>query len=141
MSEPGRYQGTIEENDIRSTGKTDYVFLRVNVEGQGVHPVQIWLTPKAMGMARAQLRQCGFEPDKDSLASLAEDNVLLRGRPVPIELYEDDYGGRIQLKAKIVTNTVSKKKIGSLEAMLRDAGSTEPVSVVAPSEAEDDIPF
>ena len=141
----GRYTGTIEENDIRSAGSgTEFIYIRVEIEDgpeRASMPIQIWLTEKAMGMARAQLRQCGFDVDKDPLASLSESNTLLQGRKVPVELYEEEWKGRMQMKAKIVTAGVSKKRIGALEKMLRDKGGDEPVSAVAAEEPVDDIPF
>lgn len=136
---PGKYVATIEENDIRSAGSgTEFIYIRVSIDGEGM-PIQIWLTEKAMGMARAQLRQCGFDPDRDSLSKLAEDSGLLRGRQVPVEVYEEEYKGHLNLKAKIQTGTVGKKRIAALDAMMKQGGREEPVSLTG--EAEDDIPF
>lgn len=134
----GHYTATIDENDIRAAGSgTEFVYLRVVFENDETMPIQIWLTEKAMGMARAQLRQCGFDADKDSLAVLSENNAFLRGRKVPVEVYTEEYKGRETLKAKIQTNAVSKKRIESLGKMLRSSGREEPISMVP----EDDIPF
>jgi hypothetical protein len=141
---PGKYSGTIEENDIRTAGSgTEFVFLRVNIDGTAF-PVQIWLTEKASGMARAQLRQCGFDVDRDDLSLLSENTSYLVGRQVPIEIFEEEYKGRLQTKAKISTGTVSRKRIGSLSQMLRAAGREEPVSVASEAKSgdpDDDIPF
>ena len=128
---PGRHVGKIEENDIKSAGTgTEYVFLRVLVEGASM-PIQIWLTEKAMGMARAQLAACGFTIGKDKLLALSEDRTFLAGRDVPVEIYEEEYKGRLQTKARIVTGDVSKKRISQIEKMLTNAAAEE----------LDDIPF
>lgn len=128
---PGKYQATIEENDLRFAGTgTEFVFLRVSIEGDSI-PVQIWLSDKAMNMARAQLKLCGFEFGKDKLASLLEDPKYLAGRPIPVEIYEEEYNGKTNLKARIVTASLTKKRVAELDKKFTSGSSDD----------NDDIPF
>ena len=142
----GRYTGTIQENGIRTAGTgSEYVHLVVDIAGENMS-VQIWLTEKARGMARGQLKACGFSVDSEELRVLEDNPEYLQGRKVPVEVYEDEYKGNLQQKARITTSEVTVARIGSLQQMLRnakgegDATAAEEEAVAAGAE-EDDIPF
>lgn len=135
----GNFIGTIQENSIRSAGTgTEYVLLSVVIEG-AMWPVQIWMSEKSAGIAKGQLKVCGFNVDEESLAVLDDNPKYLNGRQIPVEIYEEEYKGKLQTKVRIVTAHVSKKRISALEAILRNVGKDEgePVSATV----EDDIPF
>lgn len=57
----------------------------------------IWLSPKAMGMARSQLKALGFDCDLHDLDEL-ESDVSLVGREVEVELKEETYKNRTELR-------------------------------------------
>lgn len=133
--EVGKYTAVIEENDLRSAGTgTEFVYLRVNIAGETM-PVQIYLTEKGANYARAQLKACAFDVDHESVSVLLEKPQYLSGRQVPVEVYEEEYKGRLRLKCRITTSSVSKKRVGALDAMLRGAEAT------VSAEPEDDLPF
>ena len=57
----------------------------------------IWLSPNAMGMARSQLKALGFDCDTHELSEL-EGEVSLVDRAVDVELREEDFRGKTELK-------------------------------------------
>ena len=59
----------------------------------------IYMSKKSMGMARAQLKALGFDPDHQELAELGYE-ISLSGNPCQAELAEEEYNGRKSLKVK-----------------------------------------
>jgi hypothetical protein len=57
----------------------------------------IWLSPKAMGMARSQLKALGFDCTAHELDELDGTDILV-GNEVDLELKEEEYKGRRELK-------------------------------------------
>lgn len=110
--------------------------------------VNIWMSEKAMGMARRRLKLCGFDPDRMSLADLQRNPRLLAGNVIKkVDVEVDRYGpkGEIPLKQE-----VDEDLLGRLTAGLRSAkkGPEEPVNTEradppreTPQTYDDDIPF
>lgn len=124
--QPGDYDGEILTNDIRAINGKEYVLLMVKCSDafdQQTIAVKIWLTPKAIGMARGALKLCGFDINKDDLAVLAEDKVRLAGRVVPV-VVEDQ--GKYGLQGSVKLDRVGVKRLGQLTQALRTPGSDEP---------------
>jgi len=131
----GRKKATILANDIRSAGTgSEFVYVLLEVDGEGQIATQIWLTKKALNMAKGQLRACGFDYERESLVLLKTDQKHLAGKTVDIEVEEETYKGESRLKARIVASEVTQKRIASIDALLKakDEG---------PPDDEDDIPF
>jgi len=88
----------------------------------------IWLTEKAMGIARAQLRLCGFDIDKQNLSVLQDEPFLLAGKTVPI--ITEDFKGN--LRSTIMLNSApGKKRCHELTTMLRAAKKHDEQAVSA----------
>lgn len=98
--------------------------------------VLIWLTKKAEGIARAQLKVCGFDIDKEKLKTLVSDPERLKGKMIPVLV--EEWNGRLQ--ASIVTNTTpSDSRLDEIEAGLRTVKKSGETPVV--KEEEEDLPF
>ena len=133
MMQEGQFDAVIVSNDIRAAGTgSEFVYLLLAV-GEEQIAAQIWLTKKAANMARVQLRACGFDTATEALSILRENREHLRDKKVKIEVQEETYKDQTTLKARILTATVSKKRIGELDTMLKAKDE--------PGEEEDDIPF
>lgn len=135
--EVGRtYQGVILKNTIRSIGDKEAVAIRIEIAEEDEHgEALIFLSEKSMGMARAALRVCGFDPDKQDLQALFDDSGLLAGKPVPVEI--EEYKGRAQWR--IPTSTApSKKRMGELSKLFKSAGSKASAGA---AHDDSDLPF
>ncbi len=60
----------------------------------------IWMTPKAMGMARHQLKELKFDVDAEELSAL-DDEHYLADRECTVTVKLDEYYGDGRLKAEI----------------------------------------
>ena len=95
----------------------------------------IWLTEKGFGMARASLKVCGFDVDKESLSLLEDNPTYLAGKTVPIVV--EEYNGR--MRASIVLNAKpTKTQIEKIEKGLREVKKS---SSPSPSPEEEELPF
>jgi hypothetical protein len=133
---PGFYKAKIVSHTIgASMGKgTPFINFTATIEGEPepiVFPV--WISEKAMGMARASLKKCGFNIDEHELKELRENKTLLAGNEVVVE-YEDDpqYGPRFQ----IALSQVSNEALDGLTKSLRNAKKKQ-----ANTDDDDDLPF
>jgi hypothetical protein len=112
----GKHQATIREHRLSEIGGKEVVRIDCVTEAGDETQVLIWFTEKSMGIARHQLRLCGYDIDKRGLEDLHTEPQLLAGHIIPI-LVEDWKG---QLRAQIQTNSEpSKKRMKELTAQLR----------------------
>lgn len=132
--EIGRTQATIESNTITTINDKEVVQLTFTTAAGDAIRGNIWLSPKAMGMARRCLKLCGFDADKQSLCELDADPNLLQGNKLTIEI--EEYNGTLQ--AKIPTSEAPpKKRLLELDKALREVKKANVPAV----EADEDIPF
>ena len=125
----GDYVGTVVATQLVELGqnRTPALKVRVDVEGEVVEPV-VWITPKALGMARQALKAIGFDIDGRNIEELDENPKALAGNPCPVRVVEDDYGGKLRKKAEIITSTaarIAKPRMDAITRALRDAASDE----------------
>lgn len=115
----GDYKASIISHGLATTpGGSEYIAIRLGVEGEEI-VAKIWLTEKSYGMARRQLKMCGFDIDAMDLSELHANKELLAGNVVPIEVKDE---GKYGLQANIATATpVSKDRMGAITARLRSA--------------------
>ncbi|HYF56050.1 MAG TPA: hypothetical protein VEA41_17490 [Salinarimonas sp.] len=105
----------------------DKVFVNVKLALQSGDFVykRIYITEASKGIARAQLKACGMDLDKGNieLSDLDDDPNLLNGTEVPIDIYEDSYNGKPQLRVDIVLERpkADKSKLEAATALLRSA--------------------
>lgn len=154
--QPGVYEGVIQRNDVRQINGKEFVELLVEVEDNFERftvPTRIWLTDKAMNMARAALKRCGFDVAREEIGDLANEHEYLQGRPVTIKV---ESHAKYGLQGSIDLDRVSAKKLGDLQRRLRSADddgspvvpaepppvSTEPPDDVAAAyERENSVPL
>ena len=79
----GSYEAEIIENSVRDFGTKSAVVLYVRNDDGADGEVLIFLSEKAMGMARASLKRCGFDIDTRDLEELANDRKVLAGLRIP----------------------------------------------------------
>jgi hypothetical protein len=88
----------------------------------------IWITPKALGMARAQFRALGMDPDTVDFEDITNKNIPLIGTVVQVTLKEEVYQGQSSLRInKFGGGPVAppQSEIQKAQAMLR-AGKAKP---------------
>jgi hypothetical protein len=135
--EIGRTTATIEGNAILMRGDKETVSLILTTASGDSIRATVWLTPKAMGMARGQLKVCGYDVDKQSLCELDADPNLLAGKTIPIEI--EEYAGTLQ--AKVCTSEApSNKRMKELDKALRDV-KKDRAPINQSSDGDEDIPF
>lgn len=132
---PGLYDATIKSHSVGATQTgTPYVRLACEAAGEEV-PVFIYLSQKAMGMARASLKKCGFDCDKQELSELRDKPGLLAGTKVAITFEDDEqYGARGQ----ILLSSIDDKRLKELTGQLR---SVKKKGVATSDSEDDDLPF
>jgi hypothetical protein len=125
----------IVRNGIETIGDKDAVKIYVEHPDTGdTGSALIFMTAKSMGMARAALKACGFDPDLTSLAVLVTDEEHLAGREVPI--FVDEYNGKVQLR--IETRRVpTPSMVKTYDALLKKKASDAPLN---PPD-QDELPF
>jgi len=119
----GRQQGEIQDHGLQSLGKnnTPCVMVKVQIDGDYLD-VPIWLTDKSAGIARQQLKMCGFDVDSRKLTELESNPTLLSGNVVPVDVEQkgDYMQGSFPLPRK-ADETLDAAKIQNLENALRNA--------------------
>ena len=94
----GVYEVEILSHQIEKIADKPVIrFICTTGEGDGIDFL-VWLTDKAMGMARASLRKCGFDPDQN-ITRLDAEPLLLRGKRVSIIV--EDVNGRLRANLQI----------------------------------------
>lgn len=137
-----RISAQILSHVIKEMGSKEAIEFTCQVEGGIAVQSLVWLSEKAAGMARQQLRTCGFDVDKQSIVELDDNPTLLSGRSIMLEVKE--YNGKPQYQIP-TTTTPPKARMRELDSMLRDAKKDAPKSATAAEDseavAEEDIPF
>jgi len=98
----------------------------------------IWMTEKAMRMARAQLKAIGFDPDAhDDLGKIGE---IVAGRTCQVKIVQEEYQGRTTTKINYFgqpAQAPSVEAVARALAGLRAAkGKDEPMSQTLPPRRE-----
>lgn len=135
----GLFQAFIQKHWIDETaGGKPFIGMRLEFETSDVM-AKIWLTEKAMPLARAQLKACGFDPDTQDLQTLGDNQTLLAGRMVQIDVVDDDKYGP---QASIVTRkNLNATRLSELGKGLRDAKRDNEAPVAEASQDDGSIPF
>lgn len=131
MLELGPHEGTIQSHRSRILGGKEAISILCAVGDEQAEAI-IFLTEKSLGMARAALKLCGFDIDKQDLLHLDMSPTLLAGRKVPLMVGE--YNGKTQVKIDI-NQRIDKATLGNLTKQLRS------VKKAAQPAPDDDIPF
>ena len=133
---PGLYDATIKSHSVGATNSgTPYVKLACEANSEDVS-VFIYLSEKAMGMARASLRKCGFDCDKQDLSDLRDKPGLLAGTVVQITFEDDEtYGARGQILLSSISDRRLKELTGQLRAVKKKGSTT------ADDGEDGDLPF
>lgn len=122
MNDGDIFTGTVVRATLgESKGKgTPYIGLTVRMPDGDEIRGDIWLTDKALGRARRQLKVLGFDIDAHDLDTVER---ALVGQTADFRVEADDYGGQLRFKASVVTSesSVDPAKIASLTAKLRAA--------------------
>lgn len=129
MIELGPCKGTIVSHRTRMIGDKLVISLTCDV-GQEQCEAVIWVTDKAMGMARRALKVCGFDIDQHTLDLLDARPTMLAGKEVP--LLVEEYNGKQTVRIDI-DQRAEKALLDKTTAKLRAAKKS-------PDQVED-IPF
>lgn len=114
--EIGPHEGHIVSHRTRMVGDKTAVSLAVTV-GREQAEALVFITDKAMGMARRALKLCGFDCDKDDLILLDVQPTKLAGNKVPLVV--EMYNGRKQLKVDL-DGRADKATLSDLTKKLRE---------------------
>ncbi|MFY9341200.1 MAG: hypothetical protein WAT39_01840 [Planctomycetota bacterium] len=141
MASPGPHKGIILSHRTRTLGDKLAVSLTCEVGTEKVEAI-VFVTEKAMGMARRALKLCGFNVDEHDMSEIDDVPDLLAGNEIP--LVAEFYNGKLQWKVDIdsradkatladVTQKLRAAKHGTVAA--HDDGESTPASTVAAKQA------
>lgn len=91
----GPHKGTIVSHRSKMLGDKLAISIKCDVQREFVEAV-VFITDKAMGMARRALKVCGFDCDQHDLDLLDKKPTLLAGNQVP--LLVELWNGKPQIK-------------------------------------------
>ncbi len=132
------YRAEIVTHMIVKAGTKDAVRLLCRTDEDENVEVMIWLSDKAMGMARQGLKMCGFSVDTTEFEALNEDPPMLAGNAVT--LMAEEFNGKVNAKI-LLQETPSKSRLLELQAGLRAAKKEGETEIVATAEDLAGIPF
>jgi len=131
--DPGTYMGEVVDYWWENRDNPPMIVkVRIKTEWGDENVIgKIWFTEKAAGMARAQLRALGVNPDDDSeMDELAVTRLRLAGRQVQVEVDFNEYKGRRTLQVSrfgSVKAPPSPKTMETIKGRLRAAKKTKEV--------------
>lgn len=139
MLEIGHHKGLIVGHSSAIINGKEAIRITVEIAGEEQnHNVLIYLTDKSIGMARASLKACGFDPDKQDLAEIDCMPPCLQGKVV--DLIAEEWNGKLRLSINL-SQRMDKTKLSSLTQALRDVKKSKG-DASPPAHREDgDIPF
>lgn len=114
---PGLYENVrIVDHVFKVVGdkKTPLLELACEIDdASGTHDVRvnIWMSRKALPMARRALKLCGFDPDVHDLGDLQRNSRLLAGCVIPqVDVEVNQYGptGTIPLRQRVDEDLLAK---------------------------------
>jgi hypothetical protein len=127
----GLHEATICSHSLRNVAGREVVSLMCARDGDDEQfEVLIWMTEKSMGIARHQLKICGFPVDDRDLEELHAQPEMLAGRQITI--LAEDYKGRMTARVHLL-DTPTKQRMKELQTQLRAAKSKD--------EEDGDLPF
>lgn len=106
--------------DVNDKGNL-FVKVRFSLEDDSQIETRIYLTDKSMGIARRNLRLIGFDIDKRELFDLKQNATLCAGHTVSVDVFQDEYKGRVSDKCEIARPTISAKQAQDWTQKLRAA--------------------
>ena len=126
---PGTYSATVIKTRFgeASTG-TPFISVQFSVTDDTGTVEEIWgniyLSPKAMPMARKSLKAIGFDIDNRSLCDLEDQPEILASNECEIVVDEEEYRGVASLKVKYINRKRTKlgrETLSRYDAALRAA--------------------
>lgn len=129
MLTTGTYDGTVFDASLSTSAKgTLSVRVIVDIDDPDTGtPVRmtgnIWITERALGMARGQLKHLGFDIDAHDLSEI--DHGVLKGAACKVKLGIENYQGQDTLKIQMFGGEMKPKpaEIAKAQAALRAAKS------------------
>jgi hypothetical protein len=104
---------TIETKD----GAKPAVVIRVTV-GEEMGKITIWLTEKALGIARRHLKTCGFDPDAEDFGVLIDKPQRLAGKEVDVIV--EQKGQYMNISLPLGNPAPSRAEVSRLGKALRE---------------------
>jgi hypothetical protein len=120
---PGKHIGTVIRHDfghsqVKGTPQFAIGFNVVSETGAETITAYVYLTEKAMGMARKSLKAIGFDPDNESLQTLVDNPIKLIGREASLTIAEEQrQDGEYQLKVAYIDPVAEPPKAGEIASL------------------------
>lgn len=122
--EIGRSRARVVRNAIEIVNDKSAVVLYVTVgEQDESNKILIWLTDKALGIARRHLKTCGFDPDKEELGVLIDNPERLKGKE--LDVLVEQKGNYFNVSLPLGNAAPSKTEVARLGAGLRSVKKVE----------------
>jgi len=126
----GKHIATVVGTSMGESRKgTPYVEARFMV-GEELINGKIFLTPRAMGVARKSLQAMGLDIDAVGLSALDLDPKMLDGNTCEIDVEEEEYNNKLYSKVKwinAIKNKPTSKTLDALTKSLRDVKKAETI--------------
>jgi hypothetical protein len=102
MLTPGIYEATVCKHwwEEKQSDGSPILLVQVTIfDGTDDYKMtgRIYFSPKAVGMARGQLRELGFDPETEKIVDIG-DTISFVGNTPEVTLEEEEWQGRTQLK-------------------------------------------
>jgi len=137
MLNVGPCKATILRSSLRTVNDKVVVALSCITDYEEPCEVLIYLTERSMGIARAQLRTCGFDVDLYDLERLDDNPSPIATHVVP--LFVEEFGGKlraqIEIPRKPPKGLVRQLQVGLRAAKQNGEGVTQSTLPSAPSQA------
>jgi hypothetical protein len=139
MLELGPTKGRILSHRTKMLGDKIAVSIQCETPSGEKCEALIFLTEKAMNMARRSLKVCGFDVDAHLLEEIDTNPTLLAGNLVPLMV--DEWNGKIQVKIDL-DSRADKGALMSATSKLRAAKKrASDLGDEPPPLTDDEIPF
>ncbi len=138
----GPHKGVIVSHRSRMIGDKIAISFTCKVGTESVEAL-VFITDKAMNMARRALKVCGFDIDKEELAMLDIKPTLLAGNPVSLvcELYNGKPQVKIDLDSRADVSALADVTRRLRAVKRRDDDAGEPSEQGVASQDYGDVPF
>lgn len=100
---------------INETSKNVYVNIKFALPSGDAVYSKVYITEKSAALARIRLKMCGIDLDACELADIEAFPNAFDGNEVDLDIYEEDYKGKPQMRVDIVTER-PKAEVSALKA-------------------------
>ncbi len=136
MPQTGQQMAKVLNNYLKMDDKNQlFVNLKLSFPDESNLWTRIYITEKSAKIARVALKKVGFDLDKNKLSDIDENDTLLSGREVLVDVVEN--GQYLNAKIVVERDRVPKNKLTAGQKLIGMAKKDDPDD----GPPAEDIPF